>query len=193
MRFIETIKIENGQIPNLDLHKERAQETILFHFGVKKMLPFEQLVPEEIGQTKGLFKLRVVYSKDIEEFRIDPYVPRTVNKLRIVDGGDIDYRFKYEDRSAIDMLLGLKEDCDDVLIIKNGFVTDTSYTNVVFAKGEDLFTPSTFLLNGVKRQHLLKEGQIREREIRVDDIKGFDGCFLINAMLELYPVSFVDI
>jgi len=193
MRFIETIKIENGHIANLDLHKERAYETILFHFGIKKTLPFELLVPEDISMAKGLFKLRVVYSNDIEEFRIDPYVPRTIKRLRVVDGSGIDYRFKYEDRSAIEKLLCLKADCDDILIIKNGFVTDTSYTNLVFAKGEDLYTPATFLLNGVKRQSLLREGRIKEREIRVGDIKKYDGCFLINAMLDLFPVSFVDL
>ncbi|OFY43573.1 MAG: hypothetical protein A2X18_06425 [Bacteroidetes bacterium GWF2_40_14] len=187
MRFIETIRVENGQLCNLDLHKKRAKETILFHFGVKKSLPFDMLVPVDISLTKGTYKLRVVYSKDIEEFSIDQYVPRTIKRLRIVDGEGIDYRFKYENRSAIEALLSLKTDCDDLLIIKDGYVTDTSYTNVVFAQGEDLFTPSTFLLNGVKRQSLLREGRIKERDIRVDDIKKYDGCFLINAMLDYTP------
>lgn len=193
MRFIETMKLENGIILNIDLHKARSQETILHHFGIERSLPFEQLVPAEMQQKRGVFKLRVVYSKDIEAFSIDPYVPRTIKRLQLLDGGEIDYRFKYEDRSAIEKLLGLRADCDDILIIKEGYVTDTSYTNVVFAKGVDLFTPDTFLLNGVKRRSLLRDGVIKERKIRVEDIKDYDGCYLINAMLELYPVSFVDI
>lgn len=189
MRFIETIKIENGIIYNLAEHKARAADTIYYHFGIRKILPFEEL----IGTTKLIasetYKLRVVYSKEIEEFSIELYSPKKVISLNLVDGAGVDYRFKSENRSQIDNLLKNKENCDDILIIKNGLVTDTSYSNIVFSKEEKLYTPSTYLLNGIKRQHLINRGVVAERVIKVEEIELYDKYFLINSMLDLYPIE----
>ncbi len=189
MRFIETMKLENGIILNMDLHKARSQETLLHHFGIERSLPFEQLVPEGMKLKEGIFKLRVLYSKEIEEFSIEPYIAREIKKLKIVEGGDIEYQYKYEDRTAIINLLNKKVDCDDILIIKNGFVTDTSYTNIVFEDGEKLYTPDTFLLNGIKRRQLLNAGIISEKAIRAEDIANFSGYYLINSMMERLTVQ----
>jgi 4-amino-4-deoxychorismate lyase len=46
---------------------------------------------------------------------------------------------------------------EEIIIVKNNCITDTSYTNLLFLKDEKWYTPSTYLLNGVMRQHLLKE------------------------------------
>ena len=78
-----------------------------------------------------------------------------------------------------------KENCDDVFIIKDGMVTDTSYCNIVFDTGNKLITPSTPLLKGVKRQQLLNEKIIEEQEIKQTDIKLFSKAFLINSMFDL--------
>ena len=79
----------------------------------------------------------------------------------------------------------LEYESDDVLIVKNGFVTDTSFSNVVFRQDDRLFTPDTFLLNGCKRQELISKGTIEERKISLDDIKSYQCCYLINAMLDI--------
>ena len=88
-------------------------------------------------------------------------------------------------RSCINRIFKLKEKCDDVLIIKDGYVTDTSFCNIVFDTGTKFITPSTPLLKGIKREVLLTKGVITEEEIKYTDIKLFKKAHLINAMIDL--------
>jgi 4-amino-4-deoxychorismate lyase len=74
---------------------------------------------------------------------------------------------------------------DEVIIIKNGCVTDTSYTNICFFDGKEWLTPDTPLLQGTMRRYLLDKGVIREVRIRRKDIQYFKKVSLINAMMEL--------
>jgi 4-amino-4-deoxychorismate lyase len=82
---------------------------------------------------------------------------------------------------------------DDILIIKNGFITDTSFSNIAFFDGTQWFTPFTYLLNGTQRQHLLRQGAIVETEITPSDLKQFRYAKLINAMLDLETSPLIDI
>lgn len=189
MRFIETIKIENGEALNLDLHLERASKTCFHHFVVRTVLPFDTIINEiRSSHSEGIYKLRIIYTGKIEHYTIEKYQPKIVKTLKIVDGGNIDYSFKYEDRQALSKLLYLREDCDDIIIIKDGFITDTSFSNIVFSDAGQLYTPSTFLLNGVKRQQLLRDEKILEKKISKKDINSDSEVFLINSMLDLIPV-----
>jgi 4-amino-4-deoxychorismate lyase len=189
MRFIETIQINNGRIMNLELHKERAQETILYHFGINKVLQFESLIAGIHGQLAGIYKLRVAYGKDIEDFTIEPYIRREVKMIKPVSVENIDYKYKYEDRSELEALLLKKGDCDDIMIIKKGFITDTSFTNIIFSDGDKFFTPRTYLLNGIKRRRMLGDGLVIEKDIRAEDILQYRECFLINSFLDGHKVE----
>jgi len=190
MRFIETIKIENGIAHNLDLHLERASKTCFHHFGVRTVLPFDTIINEiRSSHNEGIYKLRIIYAGKIEHYTIEKYQPKIVKTLKIVDGGNIDYSFKYEDRLPLNKLLDLRGDCDDIIIIKDGFVTDTSFSNLVFSVEEQLFTPSSFLLNGIKRQRLLRDGKIKEKEIKMEDLNKYSNIFLINSMADFIQIN----
>lgn len=78
---------------------------------------------------------------------------------------------------------------EELIIVKNGIITDTSYANLVFYNGKEWHTPSRPLLQGTKRQKLIDEGKIKEREIRVHDLKKFTKCSLINAMLDIGEIE----
>ena len=190
MRFIETIKIENGIAHNLDLHLERASKTCFHHFGVRTVLPFDKIINEiRSSHNEGIYKLRIIYAGKIEHYTIEKYQPKIVKTLKIVDGGNIDYSFKYEDRLALNKLLDLRGVCDDIIIIKDGFVTDTSFSNLVFSDGESLFTPTSFLFNGIKRQQLLRDGKIKEKEIKMEDLNKYSNIFLINSMADFIQIN----
>ncbi|MEG1580770.1 MAG: aminotransferase class IV, partial [Bacteroidaceae bacterium] len=104
-----------------------------------------------------------------------------------VVGDKLDYHFKYEDRSRMNALKSTH--CtlagEDILILQDGFVTDTSFCNVVFENRRGLFTPSTPLLHGTKRQYLLDTGRIQACLIRESEILQYENVYLINAMIDL--------
>ena len=77
--------------------------------------------------------------------------------------------------------------CDDIIIIKNGLVTDAFAANLLFFDGKNWVTPTTPLLKGTQRQFLLDQEIIFETKIREEDICSYQKVGLINAM-----VSFED-
>ena len=93
---------------------------------------------------------------------------------------DINYSYKFEDRTFFDSVSHSEK---EPIIVKQGLITDTRYSNLIFKKGSYWYTPSTFLLNGTMRQKLLREGFIQERRIGVEDLFNYSHFKLINAMM----------
>ena len=182
--FVETIKIKNNAVYNLELHQKRMVETsVHYHFSAPLLPDLIQLCPKEL--LENTVKCRILYRDTIHSIDFGVYVPRTINSLKLVSDNAINYAFKSVDRSLLLKLSKKKEECDEILIVKNGFITDTSFSNVVFEKNGLFFTPDLPLLNGVKRQYLLKQNTIHAKKITVCDISDYERIFLINAMLDI--------
>lgn len=190
--FTEVIKIRDGRFCDLALHLNRMQATTNHFFGKQLPVDFQDnLIPEHLR--KGIVKCRVVYSDAIHEIGFAPYTMRTINRIAIVANDYIDYAFKYLDRSCFDDLQRRDSEFDEILVIKSGLVTDTSYSNVVFEDEHgQFFTPTTTLLNGTKRRKLIKLGKIKEREISESDIRRYSKLYLINAMIDLEDNLFIS-
>jgi len=56
-----------------------------------------------------------------------------------------------------------------------------------------LFTPSTPLLRGTKREKLIREGIIIEKKIHIDSLSDYKRIFLINAFRDINFDNYVDI
>ncbi len=181
--FLETICILHGKVQNKKAHAARMQQSAASHLFTAPPLPdLEKMLP--VNLTQGRVKCRIIYHHTLEEITFAPYQPAMINSLKLVEASP-DYGFKYADRKALGDLLEQKGNCDELLITHGGLITDTSYSNVVLSKDDHYFTPRTFLLNGTKRQQLLREGKISEREISVDSLGDYDRIYLINAMLDI--------
>jgi 4-amino-4-deoxychorismate lyase len=100
---------------------------------------------------------------------------------------------KYTGRNSLEQLYSQKDDCDDILVVQNGRITDTSYTNIVLFNGEMWITPIYPLLQGTCRARLIREGRIREGDVRVEDLKHYRHFRLINAMLDFDAQEDVDV
>lgn len=178
--FSEAIKLKDGVLYNLFYHEARMRKTTERFFGISFPLLIE--VPED--KRKGLYKCRIIYSDKILSVEFMPYSFRTVRRLSLVRNDSIDYSYKYTDRVELNTLL--KEGgCDDIIIVKDGFVTDASSSNLVFEDKTGLYTPNTCLLRGTKREYLIDRGIIQERTIKKGDIKKYDSVYLINAMIDI--------
>ena len=184
-QFVETICIENGKPRNLSYHVQRLNLTMRTFFPESKAIGEHELLTD-IPNVQGLQKARVVYNENgITERSFAPYSIRKINSIAIVEGNDISYSWKSTDRTALMRLREKAPDYDEVIIIKNGCVTDTSYTNLCFFDGKEWLTPDTPLLRGTMRQKLLDEGIIREARILKTDLHKFQSVSLINAMMPL--------
>lgn len=182
-KFIESIRVENGVLQNLKLHQQRVNETSKT-FSFNKTLDISSLALSKINDD-DIYKFRVLYSENDYSVEITRYKQREIKSLKLVYDNDIVYDYKFENRDALSDLFEKRGDFSDILIVKNGFITDSSYSNIVLFNGEDYLTPSTFLLNGTMRQRLLDEKRIKEREIKVEDLKNYKRIFLINALNSL--------
>lgn len=183
-RLIETISVRDGIALHLSDHQDRMDRSILELYGHENECSLKESlrVPSEF-QT-GWVKCRVVYGKNIEHVGWQSYHIRPVTSIELVHADDLDYSWKYEDRSVFDRLIR-QADTDDVIIVKAGLVTDSSYANLLFRKGNDWFTPDTPLLAGTQRKRLIEAGKITIRTIRPADICQFDALKYINAMLDM--------
>lgn len=182
--FIETIKVKDGVFYNLPLHIARLERTAVHFFGMAPSLKLsEGMIPEMLKI--GLVKCRVTYSSEIISIEFEPYAFRRISSLTLVEDNDIDYMYKSVDRNSLNTLYSQRNSGDDTLIVKNGWITDTSYANVVFENAQGLFTPKSYLLGGIKRQYLLEKGIIKELAVSKHDIASFTKLYLINAMIDL--------
>lgn len=181
---IETICLKDGQLINLAYHNERLNRTRSAYYGETHPWELSELITLPTELNRGLYKCRVTYGEAVEKVEFERYQPRSVKSLRLVEDNGIVYNFKFKDRTALQQLFEKRGEADDVLIVKEGLITDTSYANVVFWDGERWITPAAPLLKGTKRAQLLKEGMIIEQKIRAQDVPKYSHARLINALLD---------
>ena len=183
-RFIESIKVLDGVFYRLDYHQTRVQLTFDKFFPDSEIIELSKAFKTlEIPQ-KGVFKCRVLYSSEIQLIEFVPYTRRDIKTLKLVET-DIDSSpYKFEDRSLYNAAFAKRENCDDVLLVKNGLLTDTSYCNIALFNGSEWFTPRVPLLYGTNRAQLLSETVLIEKDIKLDEIFDYQQIALFNAMIE---------
>lgn len=189
-RFIESIRVSDGVPFNLERHLLRVDYTLASHgcLTSERQSVINEIESIAIELSKGvsqLSKLRIEYSKIVRDVSCTPYIKREIKSLRVVEGGDISYRFKYADRTNIDSLYDKRGDCDDIIITRHGVVTDASYANIVFSHGNMYYTPAEPLLRGTMMAYLIDKGIVIPKRILAKDLHDYERLFLINAMNEL--------
>lgn len=182
-QLIESIKLLDGRFNNLRYHEQRMAHSLKKLYGVIEQTNLLELLDTLKYPLKGFYKCRIVYDHQTKGVEFIPYTLKPVSSLKIVENDAILYDHKYSNRSSINQLMQKKDECDDILIVKNGWVTDCSYANIVLKSGSKWYTPNTYLLKGTMRESLLDAGEIEELHIKVSDIKKFEKFKLINAML----------
>lgn len=192
-QFIESIKVEDQEIFLLEFHQKRVDQTFA-HFGKEGTIDIAKIYKHLEHDEDGLFKLRIVYDLDKKiRTQMIPYAIPEIDDFQLVENNSYDYSFKFEDRKELEKMK-MKSKAEEIIIVKNNHITDTSYSNLLFLKGKDWFTPSTYLLNGVQRQNLLKHKNVKEAEITLQNIKQFSHFQIINAMNDfdenfIYPLD----
>ena len=134
-------------------------------------------------------KCRITYSDKIQQIEYENYVLKSIQSLKPLEIGNYTYTFKFKDRDRINHFYSLKEEADDVLLLKDGYITDTSYANVALLKDGKWFTPKSPLLNGTSRTRFLKKGIIQENVIHINDIQKYEKLSIFNSMIPFRKIE----
>jgi 4-amino-4-deoxychorismate lyase len=193
-RLFETIRVINGVPQHLSWHEARMNHARkeIWKSDIPIILGQLITVPPELSS--GPVRCNILYGPEIQQVIFKKYEKRNIRSLKLVSCNDIDYHFKYTDRSVLEELLAFRGAYDEIIVVKNGMITDTTLSNLIFYDGRNWFTPSKPLLKGTCRNRLLAMGSLIEQDIRPGDLKKFTGCKLINALRDpdeelLIPVS----
>lgn len=178
--FLETIKAVDGELFHMPYHQKRY-ESVLSSFGFEN---FENLSEYLEPPKWGVYRCRLVYSPHAITVTYHGYKKRDINSFKLIFNNDIDYSQKLSSREEIDALYEQRDGCDDILIIKNLFVTDTSIANIAFYDSGMWITPKNPLLKGTTRARLIDEGKLFEADIKAQSLRKFSKVALLNAMID---------
>ena len=183
--LLETLCVKEGQLQHLSFHQKRLEHALKqlhlnVHYNLKELLS---------PPNASLLRCRVLYSETSFEVSYHPYEKKQIQTLQLIEANDLDYALKYVDRDALNRLTQKNNAADDILIVQNKLITDTSIANIAFYDGSQWITPKKALLEGTTRTRLLTEKKLAKAEISMNDIKHFEQFALMNAMIGFEPVK----
>jgi 4-amino-4-deoxychorismate lyase len=183
--FIETICYEGGAFQRIELHNARFNSTRKQFFGMQTNLQLELLLSIPPTMKSQTVKCTITYASAIIDIDYSIYKIRPLSSLQMVCSDSIDYSFKFANRTIVNSLFNLRDQSDDILIIKNGFIADTSYANIVFKRKNLWYSPQNPLLKGTRLQSYLNEKRITPALLSIKDLPLFSEARIINAMISI--------
>ena len=72
-------------------------------------------------------------------------------------------------------------------------MTDTSISNIAFLTGDGQWvTPDSPLLPGIMRQSLIDLGRLKEKRVRLEDLRLYREARMINCMIDLESCHVIE-
>ena len=140
-----------------------------------------------------IYRCRVIYSREVEDVEFHVHTYRKVQSLKIVENNNLHYKFKNTGRQELETLFSQRGNADDILIVKNGYITDSFAANLVFFDGDTWWTPNTPLLQGTQRARLIDERKIQVCSIKPRDLQNFEKAGLISSMQDLNEMPVLSV
>ncbi len=183
--LFETIKVKSYILKNIDYHNARVNQSRKDLFGALDLWDLRRLIEQPSLNTEQVYRCKFIYGIKFQSVEFIPYSIKPLKSLKLIKVDNIDYSYKYLDRTILDNLKRSSPETDDVIFVIDNKISDCNYANLVFFDGEKWITPSTPLLKGIKRQYYIDEKIIIERVVEVRDLNRFSKMKIINAMIDL--------
>jgi 4-amino-4-deoxychorismate lyase len=177
--LLETLRIEGGEVQNLLWHNRRFHRSRRELFGAEEELDLIDFLGDLPAE--GIWRARVLYTSYIEKVEILPYSLHLPKCFALAEY-DGDYRFKYADRSSFDALKAAHPGAEELLLCRDGLLTDTTIANLALYREGRWYTPARPLLEGTTRARLLAEGKLILAEIPCKSIREYEALAVMNAM-----------
>lgn len=183
--LLETLRCEGGTPLFLSYHQQRLDEACR-SLGMAQTYNLQELI---IPPGNGLYRCRFLYSEQHHRIEFHPLSPRVIASLKLVHADYLHYPHKFSDRRELDRLFEQRGECDEVLIVRNGFLTDTTIANVALMIGGRWVTPDQPLLGGTTRARLIDEGFLHPEPLSLDDIAKASRIAVMNAIMGFVEVE----
>ena len=174
-KYFETIKCFDYEVFNLNYHKKRISNTIGLNINLEEYIypPNEQLL-----------KCKVIYSDiGIIDIEYSAYNKKNIKSFELVYNDDIQYSKKSINRICIDNIKNNSKE-DDIIIVKNNLITDTSIANIAIFLDNQWITPNTPLLIGTTRNRYIENNLLVTKDITVKMLQESKKIALLNAMID---------
>lgn len=211
--IFETMSVCNGEIFLLKDHLER------FYRGAKKLkvktfsaIKLKKALDELIGKYNDIKIVRFIAVKETEPkmiFSISDkkryediqYEKGFSLSVAVIDKEDVcsaDSSIKHLSLMKLSKFreLAKEKGFNDCLILKNGFISDTSVANVFWVKDNAVFTPSAqkCLLEGATRNFAIEllqrnDSNVVQGSFTPKEILNADEIFITNSLMGIMPVT----
>ncbi len=188
-QFLESIKLLDGKFYRLLFHQQRLNLAFAQCYRTIKAPDLHTILQNSDYPRSGLYKCKILFDFKNYQIQFEPYYRREIKTLRLVETVITTRSYKLADRTEFQQMFEFRGSCDDVLLVRDGLITDTSYANVAFFDGKKWITPQTPLLYGVNRTSLLDDKKIFEAPVRKDDLMNFQSFCMFNAMIEFGEIE----
>jgi len=176
MEYFETIKCDDYEVFNLEYHAKRVANSVGLNLNLQ-----EYIYPP----SNKLYRCKLIYNEnEILDVQYFEYTKREIKSFKLIFDETIEYSKKYLNREGLNSLYKQKGDCDEIIIIKNGLVTDSSIANIAVFDGSHWFTPKKPLLDGTTKDRLLHDRVLIEKDIDINMLKEAKKIALMNAMID---------
>lgn len=183
--FFETIKVIDNKICNLEYHQQRLNFTQNSYYGKSFNLDLDSYI--DIPDNK-LYKCRVSYSTTIDSVELLEYSIKKPKSIQLVHS-NIEYSLKYSNREEFKALKEKYTNSDEILIVKDNMLTDTTIANIALFKNGIWYTPNIPLLKGTTRSRLLSQKDIIETHITISDLEKYERIGIMNAMTDFIDLG----
>lgn len=180
IELFETICAKQGEVLNLPWHQKRLDKA-LEKFNIKQTINLSKVLNPPQHQH---CRIKLSYYHDTFNVEYFKYTPKTIHTIKCITiDSSFDYSYKYLNRDYFHKLQQQNRPFDELLLIQNGYITDTLIANVAFYKEGKWFTPKKPLLAGTTRSRLIKDKFLIPINITQEDITDFTSFAVMNAMV----------
>lgn len=183
--LLETIRCEGGKAQYLPYHQKRLEESSRL-LDIHKNYDLSTLI---IPPDQELYRCRFLYDAKGYAIEYHPYTPKKIASLKLLTSDTIEYSLKYADRNILNTLFEERGECDDVLIVKNNYLSDTTIANIALCIEGKWLTPEFPLLKGTTRERLLDEKFLTPAPLTRNDIARASKVAVMNAMVGFLEVE----
>lgn len=185
--FLETILTCSGEIPLLPYHILRMEKCLLFHYHKLPVwfVNIENELMHYCIAKEVKYKLNILYDMKGYKIKYSEYEQKKYSAIQLAKNDAITYNWKYSNRLLLEKIEKEVQAQSIAIIVKNGLITDTPISNIALWNGKEWHTPLHPLLYGTRRQFLINNHFLIEKEITESDFKSYEKISIINAMNDI--------